>query len=179
MVWKGHSQVFEGKYPTQKHRDKICRVSVSSISVHKLQCDHWFSKCKIERTSHNYSSHSFPQRTLNTGWFLWLYNARHAKLLELGCLLVVSIQDKGDTIGLCITHHSNCRSRFSSTALLCHSWRARQQCQLPSRDDQMLPDHNEAIEISVLFLKSLYHFLTYGQEGHWQSQITGYCKPFI
>lgn len=36
----------------------------------------------------------------------------------------------------------------------------------------MLPDHNEAIEISVLFLKSLYHFPTYGQEGHWQSQIT-------
>lgn len=36
----------------------------------------------------------------------------------------------------------------------------------------MLPDHNEAIEISVLLLKSPYHFLTYGQEGHWQSQIT-------
>lgn len=36
----------------------------------------------------------------------------------------------------------------------------------------MLPDHNEAIEISVLFLSSLHHFLTYGQEGHWQSQIT-------
>lgn len=36
----------------------------------------------------------------------------------------------------------------------------------------MLPDHNEAIEISVLFLKSLHHFLTYGQEGHWQSQST-------
>lgn len=37
----------------------------------------------------------------------------------------------------------------------------------------MLPDPNEAIEISVLFLESLYHFLTYGQEGHWQSQIAG------
>lgn len=85
MMWfrKGIHKFLKENTPL-RNTDIIFRLSVSSISMHKLQCDHWFSKCKIERTSHNYSSHSFSQRTLNTGWFLWLYNASRIRILTGG-----------------------------------------------------------------------------------------------